>query len=77
MTYRLIVDKGMAIYSSILAWRIPRTEDPGGQKYMGLQKNRTEQVTHIDSCVLYRHMYFHFSFLDVSLDFLGNFVKLA
>ena len=24
------LDKGMATHSSILAWRIPRTEEPGG-----------------------------------------------
>ena len=24
------MDKGMATYSSILAWRIPQTEEPGG-----------------------------------------------
>ena len=30
--------KGMAIYSSILAWRIPWTEEPGGLQSMGLQR---------------------------------------
>ena len=29
--------KGMATYSSILAWRIPWTEEPGGLQSMGLQ----------------------------------------
>jgi len=24
------LEKGMAVHSSILAWRIPRTEEPGG-----------------------------------------------
>ena len=24
------LEEGMATYSSILAWRIPRTEEPGG-----------------------------------------------
>ena len=24
------LEKGMAIHSSLLAWRIPRTEEPGG-----------------------------------------------
>jgi len=24
------LEEGMAIHSSILAWRIPRTEEPGG-----------------------------------------------
>ena len=31
------LDKGMAMHSSILAWRIPRTEEPGGLQSMGLQ----------------------------------------
>ena len=29
----------MAIRSSILAWNIPWTEEPGGPQYMGLQKS--------------------------------------
>ena len=28
----------MATHSSILAWRIPRTEEPGGLQSMGLQR---------------------------------------
>ena len=32
------LEKGMATHSSILAWRIPWTEDPGGLQSMGLQK---------------------------------------
>ena len=31
------VKKGMATYSSILAWRIPWTEEPGGLQSMGSQ----------------------------------------
>jgi len=30
--------KGMATHSSILAWRIPRTEEPGGLQPMGSQR---------------------------------------
>ena len=30
--------KGMAAHSSILAWRIPWTEKPGGLQSMGLQR---------------------------------------
>ena len=33
------LEKGMATYSSILAWRIPWTEEPGGLQSMGLQKH--------------------------------------
>ena len=32
------VEKGMATHSSILAWRIPRTEKPGGLQSIGLQR---------------------------------------
>ena len=32
------LEEGMAMYSSILAWRIPWTEEPGGLKSMGWQK---------------------------------------
>ena len=30
--------KGKTTHSSILAWRIPRTEEPGGLQSKGLQK---------------------------------------
>ena len=30
------LEKGMAIHFGILAWRIPRTERPGGLQSMGL-----------------------------------------
>ena len=32
------MQKGMAIHSSVLAWRILRTEKPGGVQSMGLQR---------------------------------------
>ena len=31
------LEKGMATHSSILAWRMPWTEEPGGLQSMGLQ----------------------------------------
>ena len=31
----------MATHSSILAWDIPWTEEPGELQFMGLQKNQT------------------------------------
>ena len=39
-------EKGMAIYSSILAWRIPGTEESGGLQSMGSQRVRKDQATH-------------------------------
>ena len=32
------LEKEMATHSSILAWRLPRTEDPGGLQSMGPQR---------------------------------------
>ena len=34
------LEKGMATHSSILSWRIPWTEEPGGLQSMGLQRVR-------------------------------------
>ena len=34
------LEKGMATHSSILAWRIPQTEEPGGLQSVGLQRAR-------------------------------------
>jgi len=36
------LEKGVATHSSILAWRIPWTEEPGGLQSMELQTVRTE-----------------------------------
>ena len=36
------LDEGMETHPSILAWRIPRTEEPGGLQSMGSQKSRTK-----------------------------------
>ena len=35
------LEKGMATYYSILAWRIPWTEEPGGLQSMGSQRSWT------------------------------------
>jgi len=32
------LEEAMATHSSILAWRIPRTEEPGGLQFMGSQR---------------------------------------
>ena len=46
------LEKGMAIHSSILAWRISWTEQPGGLQSMGLQSQT-------------RLSNFHFTFLPI------------
>jgi len=34
------LEEEMATHSSILAWKIPRTEEPGGLQFMGSQRVR-------------------------------------
>ena len=41
------LEEGIATHSSILAWRIPRTEGPGGLQSIGSQRIRqTEVIQH-------------------------------
>ena len=39
------LENGMATYSSILAWRISWTEEPGGLQSMETQSDTTEQLS--------------------------------
>ena len=41
---RYIYEEGMATHSSILAWRIPYTEEPGGLQSMGSQRIGHDRV---------------------------------
>ena len=60
------LEKEMATHSSIFAWRIPWTEEPGGLQFIGSQRVRQDWVTNTHVCV-YRsmciymstHMYVH------------------
>ena len=36
------LEKEMTTHSSILAWRIPWTQDPEGLQFMGSQKSQTQ-----------------------------------
>ena len=40
-----LLEKGMAIHSNILAWRIPWIEEPGGLQSMWLQRVRHSWAT--------------------------------
>ena len=40
-----LLEKGMVTHSSILAWRIPWTEEPGGLQSMGSQRVGHNVVT--------------------------------
>ena len=44
-TYLNTLEGEMTAHSSILAWRIPRTEEPGGLQSIGLQKVGHDWVT--------------------------------
>ena len=37
------LEKEMATQSSVLAWKTPGTEEPGGLQSLGSQKSRTKQ----------------------------------
>ena len=47
------LEKGMATHSSILAWRIPWTEEPGGLQSMGLQRVRHPSSTNTFTFTFY------------------------
>ena len=49
------LEKVTATYSSILAWRTPRTEELGGLQSMGLQRGMTEVTER--SGMHYREIY--------------------
>ena len=53
------LEKGMATHSSILPWRIPWTEEPGGLRSMGLQRVRHDLVTKQKQQLMYLCMYTH------------------
>ena len=46
------LEEGMATHSSILAWRIPWTEEPSRLESTGLAKRRT-QLKHVSTHALY------------------------
>ena len=48
------LEAGMATHSSILAWRIPWTGEPGGLQSMGSQKIWTQLSEFTSTCVVYR-----------------------
>ena len=47
------LEKGMATHSSILAWRIPWTEEPGKLQSMRLQRVRYDSVANTFTFTLY------------------------
>ena len=48
----------MAIHSSILAWKIPQTEEPGGLQSMGSQESdMTQQLNYNNENVIRNKIY--------------------
>ena len=46
------LEKGMATHSSILAWTIPGTEEPGRRQPMGSQRVGRDRETNTFICIL-------------------------
>ena len=44
------LEKEITTHPSILAWRIPRTEEPGGPQSMGSQRVGHDLVTEQENC---------------------------
>ena len=68
------LEKEMATHSSILAWRIPWTEEPGGLQSTGSQRVRHDWATSLHFTSL--HFTFHPS-AKVLKAFLQNFIELT
>ena len=65
------LEKGMATHSNILAWRIPRTEEPGRLQFRGSQR-----VGH-DWGLSGKHFHFNYLYYRLSVRFqLGNLDKV-
>ena len=47
---------GMATHSSVLAWRIPLTEEPGGPQSMRYQKARHDWATKHSTATTFPHL---------------------
>jgi len=45
LVQKIPLEKEMATHSSIFAWRIPWTEEPGGLHFIGLQRVEHDSVT--------------------------------
>ena len=58
--------KGMATYSSILAWRISWTEEPGGLLSMGSQRVRHDWVSNTHHSCTFPQPYVFHCLLDIS-----------
>ena len=51
------LEKGMATHSSVIAWRIPGTGEPGGLPSMGSHRVDTTEATQQQQQQLRKHIY--------------------
>ena len=50
------LEEGMAMHSSVLAWRIPWTEEPGGLQSMGSVTQSQTRLKQLSmACIFYTH----------------------
>ena len=63
-----LLEEGMATYSSILAWRIPRTEEPGGLQSLGLQRVGNDTVINTFKKLIASHSYVFLGFLHSGVE---------
>ena len=70
------LEKGIASHSSVLAWRIPWTEEPGGLQFMGSQRVRHNWATSMFTLLHHWVWYRKKSRLGVQSPELGFFLSL-
>ena len=49
---KIPLEKGVATHSSILAWKISWTEEPGGLQSLGSQRVRHDGAQHTPTCII-------------------------
>ena len=59
LDWKVSLEEEISTHSSILAWEMPRTEEPGQLQYMGLQTVRHDQVTEHTHTRLRAHTHTH------------------
>ena len=62
------LEKGMATYSSVLAWRILWTEEPGGLQSMGSQRVGHDWATNTHTQLINTHTHICMSISNLKLD---------
>ena len=64
------LEKEMATHSSILAWEVPWTEEPGGLQFMGSQRLRYDLATKQNNKS--KHSFNHMNFRIICITLVKN-----